>query len=277
MLKLYFNAIYCEPMITSEELNNENYNKMELITQYFLSLFNYIHIYDEKEEENFKIRLKSKYNSQLIKLKELLKEFISKNKNDKNNEDYISIKEIKNILDNNNDIKIKGKYIEFIIYYMKQFDDINASLLDLKVEKLENILSEPLENVEPNINKNENNQTESNESGEEVSPSVFNKNIHEVLLLIKQLMKTENKSLKEMFVDSIVKITKPNADVITLDSFADELNKRNIKLNYLQMSCFNYKYCINEELHALDIDKIDQDIKNLNENEIYQYHESVKM
>ena len=160
---------------------------------------------------------------------------------------------------------------------MKQFDDINASLLDLKVEKLENILSEPLENVEPNINKNENNISESNESGEEVSPSTFNKNIHDVLLLIKQLMKTENKSLKEMFVDSIVKITKPNADVITLDSFADELNKRNIKLNYLQISCFNYKYCINEELHALDIDKIDQDIKNLNENEIYQYHESVKM
>jgi len=279
MLKLYFNAIYCEPMITSEELN-ENNNKIDLITQYFLSLFNYIHIYDEKEEENFKKRLKSKYNSQLIKLKELLKEFISKNQKDKNNEDYISIKEIKNILDNNNDIKIKGKYIEFIIYYMKQFDDKNASLLDLKVEKLENILSEPLENVEQDVNNNENNQnnpTESNESGEEVSPSVFNKNIHEVLLLIKQIMKNENKSLKEIFVDSIVKITKPNSDVITLDSFADELNKRKIKLNYLQMSCFNYKYCINEELHALDIEKIEQDINNFNENEIYQYHESVKM
>ena len=279
MLKLYFNAIYCEPMITSEELG-ENNNKIDLITQYFLFLFNYIHIYDEKEEENFKKRLKSKYNSQLIKLKELLKEFISKNKKDKDNEDYVSIKEIKNILDNNNDIKIKGKYIEFIIYYMKQFDDKNASLLDLKVDTLENILSEPLENVEQNVNNNENiqnNPTESNESGEEVSPSVFNKNIHEVLLLIKQIMKTENKSLKEIFVDSIVKITKPNSDVITLDSFADELNKRKIKLNYLQMSCFNYKYCINEELHALDIEKIEQDVNNLNENEIYQYHESVKM
>ena len=39
-------------------------------------------------------------------------------------------------------------YIEFIIYYMKQFDDANASLLDLNVEKLESILEEPFENDE---------------------------------------------------------------------------------------------------------------------------------
>ena len=42
------------------------------------------------------------------------------------------------------------------------------------------------------------------------------------------------------------------------------------------MSCFNYNYCINDELHALDIDKIEKDINNLKEDEIYQYHESAK-
>ena len=89
-------------------------------------------------------------------------------------------------------------------------------------------------------------------------------------------MTDENKSFRDIFNDSIVKITKPNADIITLDSLADELNKKNVKLNYLQMSCFNYKYCINEELHALDIEKIEKDIENIKENEIYQYHESIK-
>ena len=86
-------------------------------------------------------------------------------------------------------------------------------------------------------------------------------------------MNNENKSLREIFVDSIVKITKPNADVITLDSIAAELNKRKIKLNYLQMSCFNYRYCINEELHALELVKIEQDVDNLKEDEIFQYHQ----
>ena len=276
VLKLYFNAIYSEPMISSEELN-ENNNKIELITQYFLSLFNYIHIYDENEETNIKKRLKSTLNSQIVKLKDLLKENISKNSKTKDNGNYISIKEIKNIFNNNSDIDMKEKYIEFIIYYMKQFDDANASLLDLNVEKLENILEEPLENDESKINDiSPNNEINSNDSKEEVSPTIFNKNIHDVLLLIKKLMTDENKSFRDIFNDSIVKITKPNADIITLDSLADELNKKNVKLNYLQMSCFNYKYCINEELHALDIEKIEKDIENIKENEIYQYHESIK-
>ena len=273
MLKLYFNSIYFDQAISSEE-SNESTDKMEIISQYFLSLFNYIHKYDEKEETDIKTRLKSKYNSQLVKLKNVIKEYIAKNKKNKDNEDYIAINEIKNILDNNNDVKIRGKYIEFIIYYMKQFDDANSSLLDLNVEKLESILQEPSENV--NINEI-NNISESNESGEEVSPTTFNQCIHDVLTMIKQIMANENKNLREVFTDSIVKITKPNADIITLDSFADELKKRKINLNYMQMSCFNYRYCINEELHALEIDKIEQDINNLKEGEIFQYHESIKM
>ena len=276
LLKLYFNALYCEPMISSDE-SNDNNNKIDLITQYFLSLFNYIHIYDESEETDMKKRLKLTLNSQLVKLKDLLKDYISKNNQNKNNEDYISIKEIKNILNNNADINIKENYIEFIIYYMKQFNDANASLLDLNVGKLENILAEQLDNDEQKSDNIPNNELESNnDSKEEVSPPVFNKNIHDVLLLIKQLMTKENKNLRDIFADSIVKITKPNADIITLDSLVDELNKKNVKLNYLQMSCFNYNYCINDELHALDIDKIEKDINNLKEDEIYQYHESVK-
>ena len=47
MLKLYFNAIYYEQKISLEEFN-DTADKMELICQYFLSLFNYMHIYDEK-------------------------------------------------------------------------------------------------------------------------------------------------------------------------------------------------------------------------------------
>ena len=273
MLKLYFNAIYFDQMISSEEVSDST-DKIDVVTHYFLSLFNYIHIYDDKEESDIKKRLKSKYNSQLVKLKTLIKEYISKNKNNKESRGYITIKEIKNILYNNNDIKLRGKYIEYIIYYMKQFNDENSSLLDLNVEKIENILQEPLENADENINNddNSNNISESNESGEEVSPSTFNKNIHDVLSLIKQIMNNENKTLREIFTDSIVKITKPEADIITLDSFADELNKRKIKLNYLQMSCFNYRYCINEDLHALEINKIEQDLNSFKEDEIYQYH-----
>ena len=304
-LKIYFSALYFDILINSEELN-ESTDKMELIVNYFLSLFNYIHIYTEKEKDEFKQKLKSKYNALLIKLKDLIKEYLS---NKKDNKEYISLQEIKYILDNNNEIQIREKYFEFIIYLMKQFDDIKASLFDLKVENLENIIEEPLinddtgkkeeinnnnieksksnnsnnnddNNINANVNENKNNiikdPTESNESVEEVSPSVFNKNINDVLTIMKQIMENESKNLREIFVDSIVQITKPNADIITLESFANELNKRKISLNYLQLSCFNYKYCINNELHALDINKIEHDINNLKENVIQDYQESLE-
>ena len=65
-------------------------------------------------------------------------------------------------------------------------------------------------------------------------------------------MKNENKNLREIFVDSIVKITKPNADIITLDSFADELNKRKIKLNYLYLLLF-YLFQEHVNLHLCNI------------------------
>ena len=152
---------------------------------------------------------------------------------------------------------------------MKQFDDNKTSLFDLKISNLDDILNGIIiDNNENNDNDKENQTTE---SIEEISPEDYNKNIHSVLLVIKQIMMDEKKSLRQLFVDSIVTISKPNSDIITLDSFNDELNKRNININYLQMSCINNKYCVNEELHALDIKQIENDINNLKENEINNY------
>ena len=152
---------------------------------------------------------------------------------------------------------------------MKQFDDNKTSLFDLKISNLDDILNGIIiDNKENNDNDKENQTTE---SIEEISPEDYNKNIYSVLFAIKQLMMDEKKSLRQLFVDSIVTISKPNSDIITLDSFNDELNKRNINLNYLQMSCINNKYCVNEELHALDIKQIENDINNLKENKINNY------
>ena len=268
-LSIFFHAIYYDKINNIN--NNENNNKINNVTNYFLSLFNYIHEYTEKDEHIIKQRIKSKYSINFIKLKNLLKEYLlTKNKSNKNEDnEYISIQEIKYILDNNVDIRLKERYIEYIIYCMKQFDDNKTSLFDLKISNLDDILNGIIiDNKENNYNDKENQTTE---SIEEISPEDYNKNIYSVLFAIKQLMMDEKKSLRQLFVDSIVTISKPNSDIITLDSFNDELNKRNINLNYLQMSCINNKYCVNEELHALDIKQIENDINNLKENKINNY------
>ena len=163
----------------------------------------------------------------------------------------------------------------YIIYFMKQFEDDNSSLFDLKIGKIEDILNaEIISNTDTqNINNNENNindsniindilnmnsndkdihDTESNESTEEVAQEDYNTSIDHVLKIVKKLMDEEKKDLRTLFADSIVKIQSPEADIISIDSFRDELFKRNVNINSKRLSCLNFKYCVNEELHALE-------------------------
>ena len=73
----------------------------------------------------------------------------------------------------------------------------------------------------------------------------------------------EKKDIRKLFCDSIKKINNPDTDIITLESLNNELNKRKINLNKLQISCINQKYCVNEEMNALEIKQIEDDINNL--------------
>jgi Ca2+-binding EF-hand superfamily protein len=74
----------------------------------------------------------------------LLKPFIEDLKNsiskyDEGKTRLISINNFKNIL-NELDIEIKDKHIDFLIYYLKKFDDGSYNLEDLKYEEVNNFL-----------------------------------------------------------------------------------------------------------------------------------------
>ncbi len=265
-LKIFFNAIYFDKMINTKEINN-GINKIYLISNYFLSLFNYIHEYNQKNEEKLKYRIGTTYIINFIKFRNLLRDYMQskeskENSNESNeiilNTDYISINEIKTILEQNPELKFKEKYIEFIIYIMKQFDDNKASLFDLKISKLDEMIK-----GNDTTQKSNNVNYETTESIEEITPEDYNKNINSVLTIIKQLMMDENKDLRQLFGDSIVTLNKPRIDAISLESFNNVLNQRNINLNYLQLSCFNNKFCVNKELHALDVKRIEEEVNNI--------------
>ena len=298
-LKVYFNAVYFERTNNIKNKDN-NSNNMDLFGDYFLSFFTAIRDYTQKDENKYKRKLKTKYKEYLVKLNEVVKNNSAstkekeKDKEKENNKNYITIQEMKVILDNNKDIKLKERYIEYIIYFMKQFEDDNSSLFDLKIGKIEDILNaEIISNTDTqNINNNENNindsniindslnmnsndkdihDTESNASTEIVAQEEYNTSIDHVLKIIKKLMDEEKKDLRTLFADSIVKMQNPETDIISIDSFRDELFKRNVNINSKRLSCLNKKYCINAELHALDISKIEEDINKLKENIVNDY------
>jgi hypothetical protein len=80
------------------------------------------------DEKNFIEKLKTKYKNETKKLVECITSYIL---NDLTSSQYFSLFKMKDLLDNNQ-IHLKDKYIEFLFYFLKKFDDPEAKLEDLK-------------------------------------------------------------------------------------------------------------------------------------------------
>ena len=81
-----------------------------------------------------------------------VKNFIESKESD--NKEYFPLLKMKEILDKN-DINLKDKYVEFLFYYLKKFENPDAKLSDLKFSQLENIIPEEKEEI--NFENSENN------------------------------------------------------------------------------------------------------------------------
>ena len=125
-----------------------NINKL---IKYFSILFSYTRNYSSDEEKLLN-KLKTKYKEQTKKLINCVKNFIESKESD--NKEYFPLLKMKEILDKN-DINLKDKYVEFLFYYLKKFENPDAKLSDLKFSQLENIIPEEKEEI--NFENSENN------------------------------------------------------------------------------------------------------------------------
>ena len=127
------------------------------LIEYFNILFSYTRNFS-LEEEKYINKLKDKYKLQTEKLISCIKNYIN---NELKSSDYFPLLKMKEVLDHN-EINLKDKYIEFLFYYMKKFEDPKAKLSDLKFSLLNNIISSNLceiqnkENINSNLNENKN-------------------------------------------------------------------------------------------------------------------------
>ena len=105
------------------------------LIEYFSILFSYTKDYST-EEEKYIEKLKTKYKKETKKLVECITSHIL---NDLTSSQYFSLFKMKDLLDNN-EINLKDKYIEFLFYFLKKFDDPEAKLEDLKFSLLNEIV-----------------------------------------------------------------------------------------------------------------------------------------
>ena len=105
------------------------------LIEYFSILFSYTKDYS-KEEKKYIEKLKTKYKKETKKLVECITSYIL---NDLTVSPYFSLFKMKDLLDNN-EINLKDKYIEFLFYFLKKFNDPEAKLEDLKYSLLNEIV-----------------------------------------------------------------------------------------------------------------------------------------
>ena len=105
------------------------------LVEYFSILFGYTRNYII-EEKKLIDKLKTKYKNETKKLVECITSYIL---NDLSSSQYFSLFKMKDLLDKN-EINLKDKYIEFLFYYMKKFNDPDAKLEDLKFSLLNDIV-----------------------------------------------------------------------------------------------------------------------------------------
>ena len=209
LIKIFIGALF---------YNSEcNINKL---IEYFNVLFSYTRNYN-LEKEKYINKLQNKYREQTEKLISCIKEGIL---NDLNSSKYFSLLKMKELLENNK-INLKDKYIEFLFYYMKQFDDPEAKLGELKISLLNDII--PLE--DPDNNNNSNNNINIINGKEE---QINNKNESKIKNEIKENSKNYNKEKekeieKEKFDDESDRFKKDKKSV-TEENFSKKSKKNNL-------------------------------------------------
>ncbi len=263
-----------------------NFNKL---CEFFSILFSYIKEYSKEEEEKFIKRMNNKYKDKIDLLLKLINE-----KNTLNNK-YISLLEIKDIIDNN-EIDLKDKYIEFIFYIMKKFNDKNAKLSDLKITNLSNIINNgtyddknnkktDTDNSIENRNNNKDNDKDNNkekeniennsitnsdnndESVTEITNEEYEKILKECIISIKKGIKNKKTTFSILFNDYVKSLKSEGKiiNVIKIEDLNQQLKNINISLSDLQLSCLCSKYSIPENVRLIKTEILEKDISEINE------------
>ena len=276
-LKIYLGALLYN--------NKGNINKFY---EYLNVLFSYNLDYTIEKEEELKKEIVNNY----LKSYENLINVLIK---EKGNHEYISLLDMKNLIDNN--VKdLNDKYIEYFFYIMKKFDDPLSELEDLKIANLinlikinddnnnkhnknkneDNIIKENDKSKEEEKNNNENQSEKNNEdeSMTEITNEDYIKNINFALSKINEALEKNNyTNIKEYLKDKIQDITinEKNIKTISIEELNIQIKKINVYLNDIQLSCLCSKFSIPDNLRTINIEELENELINYSKNKTIEF------
>jgi hypothetical protein len=138
------NNILTKTFLSAMLINSEC--DIQKMVEYFIILFSYTRDYKTDEEKYLK-NLKNLYVKEVKEIINAVNSYIENTKDEKNEEKYekyFPLIKLKELIEEKK-INLKDKYVEFIFYYLKQFEDKQAKLDYLLYSKLNELLPEPEE------------------------------------------------------------------------------------------------------------------------------------
>ena len=235
-------------------LHNSNYDINQLVN-YINVLFSYTNNYSI-DEELFTYKLQTKYKDNLTLLYNKLYEYIKNNISTNEPNNYISLLKMKEIIEINN-IQLKDKYLEFLYYYLKKFNDPNSNLEDLDFDLLNNFfLLNNKNNSKDVTNSND------NDSVTEITNEEYERQLKDAINTIKNGINYNDLNFNDLVKNITYKAEIDGIfyDYFTIENFNEELKRNKIILTELKLSCLCNKYCLPENLKFIDKNKIEKDI-----------------
>ena len=213
-----------------------------------------------KEQEIF---LNKKVKKYLLPKKDI---FFEKLDLCKNNKEYIPFYQLKKIIEEEK-IELKEQYFVYLFYALKKFDDPEASLNDLKIELLIDILNDP------------NNDSKMDEESDlEISDEEYNQIIVEFQNKLLHYINSNHTNLR-FILNGLIQVTNWGEDdnvieVVLIRPFFERMKEIGIWANNeLEIYCIFNRYKLSEKYEGINIYLLEEELKNLklnyNKNSIF--------
>ena len=232
-------------------------NEQKKMTENFLSLFGNINIYNSEQELTFSKKIKKAF----LDKKEIIFKKLEPFKNK-----YISFHFLKQLIEELN-IELKEEYAQYLFYELKKFDDPNASLYDLKVQNLFNIL--------------ENTQNDSKMETESDIEITNEQYVNIVTNFGIQLLKylDENKTdLRTVLGDLVQNLSGPDAkegekiEVVLIEPFVNKMKEIGIMLNSeIEIYCLFSRYKLSDDYEIISVNLMEKELENFRASNILNY------
>ena len=269
---------------------------IQKMVEYIAILFSYTRDYKTDEEKYLK-KLISLYTKELIEINNCINNYIENNNedNDDHNKKYFPLIKLKELIEENQ-INLKDKYVEFLFYYLKKFDDKEAKLDDLKyallndiIEKLDDekgkssiVDDDKKSNTEPNKRKNVNDILKNNykdnymnneinekinkeENSQEITLEEYQNYINSSLKAIKSALNEKDIKFKD-FIEDKIKIMKyedkDDMQYISINDLNNKLKSIGVILSEMEFSCLYNKYGIENDLGVINIKLLEEGINS---------------